>query len=258
MPKGRKRKDDVWDTAAEGWVDFVRTGKDYFRDRLNNPATFKLIGSVKGKKVLDLACGEGYNTRILARKGANVTGVDRSKKLIDLAGIEERRERLGIRYFRKDANCLKGISDNSFDLVTCFMALHDIEDYEGAVAEAARVLKRGGRFVFSIPHPCFEKLVVSGVRTSVAERYFDKIEYPIEWNMERLRKKFKTVSFHRTLTDYSLALAKSGLFISRLVEPKPTLEAVRKHPSLKDELIRPQSVIFESIKAKGTSSHSVG
>jgi len=77
--------------------------------------------------------------------------------------------------------------------------------------------------------------------------------------MERLRRKLKTVSFHKTLTDYSLALAKSGLFISRLVEPQPTWEAVRKHPSLKDELIRPQSIIFESTKANRTSaSHSVG
>jgi len=248
----------VWDVAAEGWVDFVRTGKDYYRDSLNNPATFRLICSVKGKKVLDLACGEGYNTRILARKGAKVTGVDRSRKLIDLAGREERRERLGIRYYRMDANCLKGMSANSFDLVTCFMALHDIEDYEGAVAEAARVLKCGGRFAFSIPHPCFEKLVVNGVRISAVEKYFEKIEYPIEWNMERLRKKFKTVSFHRTLTDYSLALARSGLFISRLVEPRPTWEAVQKHPSLKDELTRPQSIIFESVKANRISvTHNV-
>lgn len=259
MRRGRKSKDDVWDVAAEGWVDFVRTGKDHYRDGLNNPAFFRLIGSVKGKEVLDLACGEGYNTRILARKGAKVTGIDHSKKLIDLAEIEERRERLGNRYYRMDASRLKGISDNSFDLVTCFMALQDVEDYEGAVAEASRVLKRGGRFVFSIPHPCFEKLVVNGVRMSAAEKYFDKIEYSIEWNMERLRKKFKTVSFHRTLTDYSLALARSGLFISRLVEPRPTLEAVRKLPSLKDELTRPQSIIFESIKAKGISaSQSMG
>jgi ubiquinone/menaquinone biosynthesis C-methylase UbiE len=252
MPVRRRCIDNVWDVASEGWADFVRTGKDYFRDSLNNPATFRLIGSVKGKKVLDLACGEGYNTRILARKGAKVVGVDSSKRLTDLAETEERRSKLGIQYYRMHASCLKGISNDFFDLVTCFMALHDIENYQGAVSEVARVLKRGGRFVFSIPHPCFEKFVVKGVRINAAERYFEKIEYPIEWNMERLRKHFRTVSFHRTLTDYSLALAKSGLFISRLVEPRPSREAVGKHPSLRDELIRPQSIIFESTK-RGTN-----
>jgi len=249
VPTVKRRIDNVWDVAAEGWVDFVRTGKDYYRDSLNNPTTFELIGSVKGKKVLDLACGEGYNTRILARKGANVIGVDRSKRLIDLAETEDRKEQLGIRYHRTDANDLKGIPDCLFDLVTCFMALQDIEDYEGAVAEVARVLKQGGRFVFSIPHPCFEKMMVNGVRVNAAEKYFEKIEYPIEWNMERLTKHFKTVSFHRTLTDYSLALVRSGLFISRLVEPRPTREAVRKHRGLRDELIRPHSIIFGSIKS---------
>lgn len=248
MRRGRKREDNVWDTAAEGWTDFVRTGKDYYRDSLNNPATFKLIGSVKGKTVLDIACGEGYNSRILARKGAKVTGIDNSRKLIGLAEAEERREPLGIRYCRMNANRLTGMSDRFFDLTTCFMALHDITDYTGAVAEVARVLKDGGRFVFSIPHPCFEKLTVNGVRIDAADTYFKRIKYPIEWNMKRLTKQFKTISFHRTLTDYSCVLAKNGLLISRLVEPRPTLEVIRKHPNLRDELIKPQSIIFESMK----------
>lgn len=244
----RRGLNNPWDKAAEGWADFVRTGKDYFRDSLNNPATFRLIGSVKGKAVLDLACGEGYNTRILARKGAKVIGVDSSKKLIALANAEEKKEPLGICYYRMSANRLNGMPKESFDLVTCFMALHDIQDYENAVAEVARVLKEGGRFVFSIPHPCFEKLNVKGIRVNVAERYFERIEHPIDWNMKRLTKPFKTVSFHRTLTDYSVALARNGLLMSRLVEPTPTQDAVRKHLNLEDELIRPQSIIFESIK----------
>jgi ubiquinone/menaquinone biosynthesis C-methylase UbiE len=245
---GRRGSNSSWDEAAEGWADFVRTGKDYYRDNLNNPATFRLIGSVKGKVVLDLACGEGYNTRILARKGAKMTGVDSSKKLIALANAEEQKEPRGIRYYRMNANCLKGIPTESFELVTCFMALHDIKDYQDAIAEVARVLKEGGRFVFSIPHPCFEKLNVNGIPVSAAERYFERIEHPINWNMKRLTKTFRTLSFHRTLTDYSVALARNGLLISRLVEPTPTQEAVRKYPNLADELVRPQSIVFESRK----------
>ncbi|MCJ7770432.1 class I SAM-dependent methyltransferase [Candidatus Bathyarchaeota archaeon] len=74
-------KEPSWDEASEAWADFVRTGKDYFRDALNNPATFKMIGEIAGLRVLDLACGEGYNTRILARKHAEITGVDKSGEL---------------------------------------------------------------------------------------------------------------------------------------------------------------------------------
>ena len=81
MPK-KDRISEQWDNAAESWVDFVRKGKDYYRDELNNPAFFSLLGNVRGQLVLDLACGEGYNTRKLARKGAVVTGVDLSQRLI--------------------------------------------------------------------------------------------------------------------------------------------------------------------------------
>jgi 2-polyprenyl-3-methyl-5-hydroxy-6-metoxy-1,4-benzoquinol methylase len=95
-----------WDDAAESWVDFVRKGKDYYRDELNNPATFRLVGNVKGQLVLDLACGEGYNTRILAKKGAKVVGVDFSAKLTTLARIEEAKEKLGIDYRIADAGDL--------------------------------------------------------------------------------------------------------------------------------------------------------
>jgi 2-polyprenyl-3-methyl-5-hydroxy-6-metoxy-1,4-benzoquinol methylase len=46
---------------------------------MNNPAFFSLVGNIRGKHVLDLACGEGYNTRILSRKGAKVVDVDSSE-----------------------------------------------------------------------------------------------------------------------------------------------------------------------------------
>jgi len=70
-----------WDDAAQTWLDFVREGKDYHRDELNNPATFKLIGNMGGQAMLDMACGEGYNTRILARQGAEAVGIDFSEKM---------------------------------------------------------------------------------------------------------------------------------------------------------------------------------
>ncbi len=249
MPLSRKRAvENDWDKAAESWVDFVRHGKDYYREELNNPATFSLIGDIKGATALDLACGEGHNTRILARKGAKVIGVDSSKKLIDYARRSEATEKLGIAYYVNDACNLREFQNNYFDLVTCFMALQDIENYEQAVAEAARVLKNKGRFVFSIPHPCFETLVINGRRVSASQRYFGVVKYKIDWNMERLSRPFKTVSFHRTLTDYSNVLFRSKLFVSRLVEPQPTKDGLKRHPRLRQVLLRPQSLILESIK----------
>jgi ubiquinone/menaquinone biosynthesis C-methylase UbiE len=237
-----------WNDAAESWVEFVREGKDYYRDELNNPATFKLIGDVRGRLVLDLACGEGYNTRILARKGTKVTGVDFSEKLIELARREEAKEKLGICYHVLDVTDLKEFSSNHFDLVTCFMSLQDIENYKRAISEVARVLRSQGRFVFSIPHPCFETIIVDGKRISAAKKYFGTAKYPVQWKMERLVKPFRTTSFHRTLTNYFDALYRSKMFVSRLVEPKPTQKGLRKYPPLRKALAIPQSIIIESIK----------
>ena len=92
-----------WDDASESWVDFVRNGKDDFRDEMNNPAMFEILGDIQGKKVLDLGCGEGYNTRIMAKKGAKVVGVDFSEKMIDFAVQHEEEEKLGIEYHVLDA-----------------------------------------------------------------------------------------------------------------------------------------------------------
>ena len=153
------KKDSVqkqWDTAVEPWVDFVCTRKDYFRDEMNNPAMLELFGDIRGKRILDLGCGEGDNSRIMARNGAKVTGVDFSKKMIDFAIQQEKNEGFGIDYYVLNASNLHTFKENAFDIVICFMALQDIEDYQDAIKEAYRVLRKCGRFASSIPHPCFE------------------------------------------------------------------------------------------------------
>ena len=249
--KDRKERDvsSVWNAAAEDWTDFVRTRKDCWRNFANNPATFRLIGNVRRKIVLDMACGEGYNTRILARKGAKVIGIDSSRRLIGMATAEERREPLGITYHLMNATHLKNLDDSSFDVVTCFMALQDIANYSGAVAEASRILKQGGRFIFSIPHPCFEDVMVNGVNVNASEIYFDKIRSPLYWNMKRLTKPFMTVAFHRSLTDYSRVLAKNRLLTIRIVEPQPTKKAMQECPSLRKGSNRPWSIVFSTVKS---------
>ena len=266
-----------WDDASESWADFVRKGKDWTREELNNPAMFQMLGNLKGKKVLDLCCGEGYNTRMMAGKGARVTGIDFSKKMIKLAITAEKKERLDIEYFHSDAADLCALKSASFDAAASFMALMDIEDYEGAIREVARVLKKDGRFVFAITHPCFEARVVRGRKIggwvygsqikqwcSEIERaaargekpayysidvYFDDEPDVVEWKMERLMSHFKTTSFHRTLTEYAKALHDAGLCISRLDEPRPTKKGLREHPAYFEGNLRiPHSIVVEAVK----------
>ena len=263
--------DDVlreWDKASKSWADFVRTGKDYCRNEMNNPAFFKMLGNVKDRQLLDLACGEGYTTRMLAKKGAIVIGVDFSKEMIKLARKSEKREKLGIEFYVSNAAHLKNIESERFDVVTCFMALMDIERYEDAISEVARVLKKNGRFVFSITHPCFvyhdrvdgepiseweyeeskENTTDRRATCLKVKRYFDYTKCEVPWDMKRLAKSFQTTSFHRTLTDYFQALHKSGFVVTRLVEPKPTAKGISQHPSLRKHTLIPLSIIIEAIR----------
>ncbi len=240
-----------WDNASEVWVDFVRQGKDYFRDELNNPAMFYLIGNLKGLTVLDVACGEGYNTRLLAKKGARIVGIDLSKKMIESAVSQEQENPYGIDYYVMNSKALT-FSDESFDLVTCFMALMDIKDYDRTVKEIVRVLKDGGRFIFSIIHPCFE-YDAKNQELERTSKYFERRSEKISWNMERLRKPFETTSYHRTLTDYSKTLYKHGLLIRRVIEPKPTENGLTKFPPLKQILLTPHSIIIETAKNRSNT-----
>jgi ubiquinone/menaquinone biosynthesis C-methylase UbiE len=257
-----------WDEAAEPWADFVRNGKDVYRDEMNSPAFFRLVGNVRGKKTLDLACGEGSNTRILARQGAKVVGVDFSEKMIEFARRLEKKEKLGIDYCVSDAADLREFSSGHFDIVTCSMALMDIENYQNAIHEAARVLKANGRFIFSIIHPCFEwgDVTASGQRLGdwkyeggtqahsgkalhyEITKYFGRVKLESSWDMKRLVRPFTTTAFHRTLTDYAQALFDSGLLVRRLLEPRPTTKGVLAHPQLRKHRKIPQSIIIEAVK----------
>jgi ubiquinone/menaquinone biosynthesis C-methylase UbiE len=246
LPK-KNRIAKEWSDAAESWVDFVRQGKDYFRDELNTPGMLRLIGNVKGLEVLDVACGEGYNTRILARKGAKATGIDLSAEMVEHAKSQEKKDQLGIRYYLSDSADLSRFPAKRFDLVTCFMALMDIEDCQGTIREVARVMKDDGRFIFSITHPCFEYSAKSG-KIERKVRYFGIRSERVPWRMERLLRPFETTSFHRTLTYYSNALHRHGLLTRSLLEPQPTREGPAKFSQLKQVLLRPHSIIFETIK----------
>ncbi len=256
-----------WEDSAEAWADFVRTGKDLSRDCFNNPATFAMLGDIRGKAILDVACGEGYNARLLSGKGASVTGIDFSDRMVGLARAEEEREPLGITYRVMDAADMKGIDGSTFDIATCLMVYMDFEDIEGVTHEIARVLKPRGFAIISMPHPCFEMSWQDGKKVAgwVFENegdplnrgkplyvkqsdYFRTGRYEINWNMPRLTNHFKTISFKRTLTDYVSTLGKHGLYISELVEPKPTEEGLAKDPSSEKHLRVPESIIFKAVK----------
>jgi SAM-dependent methyltransferase len=118
-------------------------------------ALFGLLGSVRGARVLDLACGHGRITRELAQRGAKVVGLDFSGALLDRARALEATDRLRITYIHADAASRSILDGEVFDVVVCRFGFSDIDDLDGTVATVTRVLEPTGRLVFSLLHPFF-------------------------------------------------------------------------------------------------------
>jgi SAM-dependent methyltransferase len=258
-PLNNKEISARWDAAARVWAETVRSRGDIHREAVNNPAMFKMLGTVEGKRILDLGCGEGYNTRILAERGAKVVGIDASKEMIKLARAKEEEEPLGIEYHVADAARLSMLEDGSFDIVVAFMSLMDIKDLEGAMREVGRVLKRDGRFLFSIIHPCFDRF-----RDDLGwerDEEGKKLYYKVDDYFDEGPKEFvftlgggktvlprKMIHFHRTLTTYFHALHKAGLVVTRLEEPRPSQAALEQYPQMEDLLRIPNFMVAEARK----------
>lgn len=108
-----------------------------------------LLGDVTGKSVVDLACGEGFYTRLVRQKGASrALGVDLSHRMVELGRKQETEHPLGIEYLVGDALALN--LGEEFDIVVAAYLLNYARNREelGAMCRSiGRSLKQGGRFV---------------------------------------------------------------------------------------------------------------
>jgi ubiquinone/menaquinone biosynthesis C-methylase UbiE len=191
-------------------------------DDLSSPAVGALLdlaGPVRGQRILDLACGHGTVARDLARKGAHVVGLDISTQLIKRAEAAEARAAWGITYEVGDAADPDVLAGSTFDLVVCNFGMSDIDDLDGACATVARVLRPGGRFVFSILHPCFGGTAsVCGSWPSNGT-YYDERWWRADRELSSLRR--EVGANHRTLSTYLNTLTRSGLELEATAEPRP-------------------------------------
>ena len=142
-----------WDEVAEDYHKTVGDSGDSYHRTFVNPVIFEILGDVQGKSVLDLACGQGYLSRILAKKGANVVGIDISKKMLEIAQESEEADPLGVRYLHCNSGEMSDISDASMDYIVSTFGFHDIKEIGPTIQECSRVLKQCAKLVIAIPHP---------------------------------------------------------------------------------------------------------
>ena len=146
---------DAYEALAEGYAQKAQTkAENGFNE---HPAIRAVIGDVGGLRALDAGCGPGFMLAYLAENGAaEIIGVDISPRMINLARrrIDAGGDRSGASLYVADlAQPMPFLQDAHFDLVTSSLAIDYVCDWSAPFGEFARILKPGGRLVFSVQHP---------------------------------------------------------------------------------------------------------
>lgn len=233
-----------WDRVADWYGKYHGSGRsDHFLKTIH-PGTLSLLGDVSGRRVLDVACGEGSFAALLAAGGASVVGLDASPELV--AAARERSIERAV-FLAGDAANLAEFRDEAmqspFDAACCVMALMNIGPLAVTLAGIASKLREGAPFVAVILHPAFRSPKQTSWEWAVdtdgtqhqfrrVDAYLSEATEPITMNpgaAAQGKKPVVTYTFHRPISAYVTALASAGFVVdamdewasSRISEPGP-------------------------------------
>jgi SAM-dependent methyltransferase len=181
-------------------------------------ADARLLGPVAGRRVLEIGCGAAAAARWLATEGAEVVAADLSAGMLRQARLGEDRSGVRVPLVQCDALALP-FASAGFDVVcTAFGAVPFIDDSARVMREVFRVLRPGGRWLFSVTHPMrWIFLDDPGEGGLVAvHSYFDRTPY-VEYDETGAAT---YVEHHRTLGDRIRELVAAGFVVTDVVEPE--------------------------------------
>jgi SAM-dependent methyltransferase len=208
--------ENLWETHAKWWIDGFTDGVDpEYEEQILPLAARELTGATK---VLDVGCGDGQVSRLAARLGAEVVGIDPTWNCVSVA------HQRGSAVARAGAAQLP-FADASFDAVVACLVFEHIRDVDDAIAEVARVLQPGGRFCFFLNHPLLQTPNSGWIDDQFLdppEQYWRIGEYLVEnETIEEVEKDVFIPFIHRPLSRYVNALSSNGLLLERMEEPSP-------------------------------------
>ncbi len=195
------------------------------------PAVLRLAGDVRGRRVLDAGCGPGRHSKRLLAKGAEVTGIDASPEMIQIA-----KEHCAGKGEFMTANFESArFKRASFDLVIASLCLMYSKELGPVIRNFGRWLKPGGRLIFSIYHPV---------------RFLHKIP---DFDFSKRRKVWihlqgcdvTVFNYYHPTASYFDALHENGFSVQRIIEPVLS----RRHKGWPEDNYRiPRSIVIEAGK----------
>ena len=156
-PPNRRANPPRLGEIATWWDQQIGEGND-FQTTLIIPATDRLLCPEPGETILDVACGNGNYSRILGRRGVKVVACDFSENFLEAARRRTSSDDGQIEYRNLDATSMAqmlALGEGRFDAAVCSMAMMDMVVIDPLLDSLRELLKPAGRFVFSLPHPCF-------------------------------------------------------------------------------------------------------
>lgn len=192
---------------------------------LEEPVVRRLLGPVRGRRLLDVGCGTGRHALELARAGARVTAVDFSEGMLAQARRKPGASR--VRFVRHDLAERVPLPAGAFDVVLSCLVLEHIRRLDPFFAELARLCRRGGRVVVSAMHPA---MVLRGT----SARFVDP----------ETGRRVLPRSHPQTVADYVNAAARAGLRVEVMEERAATPALARRHPRARKYLGWPMLVAF--------------
>lgn len=202
-----------WDTSESWYTSCVGEKGHYYHQTVVLPGALRLLGLKKGS-LLDLGCGQGVLARQLPKE-VDYWGVDSSKALIASA---KKMTQHG-QFIVADATQGLPIEKTDFDRAAFILSLQNMEDMFGAVKTACHHLKKGGRLLMILNHPCFRiprqsnwgvdenaKLQYRRINT-----YMSVQKIPLQTNPSKGEKSEIIYSYHHPLSDYMKALEKCSI-----------------------------------------------
>jgi SAM-dependent methyltransferase len=211
-----------WDHAADWYQDehgeFLGDAAFTWCPEGLDEAHAGLLGPVAGRRVLEIGCGAGQCARWLRAAGADAVGIDISWRQLQHARRIDATRGAHVPVVLADAQRLP-FGDRTFDLAcSAFGAIPFVADSAAVMREVARVLRPGGRWVFSTTHPirwCFADDPGEGGLVA-RDSYFDRRPY-VELDQDG---KLIYVEHHRTLGDRVREIVGAGLAVRDVIEPE--------------------------------------
>ncbi|MGB2694867.1 MAG: methyltransferase domain-containing protein [Dehalococcoidia bacterium] len=214
----------AWNTISRGYQERyqIPTDRLVYGPRCPDESELGLLGDVAEVRALVLGCGGGQDCIVLAKQGAQVTGIDLSDRQIEYGRRLAEREGVLVTLLQGNVAQLKGIEDESQDLVVSLHALNYVEHVDRAFAEAYRVLRPDAPLVFSVHHP-FDVCLEDGPPYGVVKGYWER-EQDWQWDFPEARSSARLRSWYRPVSEWLSLLADAGFRIERVLEPPPVDE----------------------------------